>query len=233
MSTITRTTKLSGVLANMTSMVLCDPTGAYGIKRNDTGATVVAANTAMTNASTGTYAYTFTPVDGVEYTAWIKRVCRGQTSYREVIFTAVSAVTGLAPLEEAIYEILKADATIAALIETDRIYPVALSEGETPVKTHKSAITVEVVSGSDEVTIDTGIGPQEDRVQLTCWAETHDKCRELFAAVQARFQRLSGTFAGVMITETYIEGRGDVAGLGLPDEQFDGWGKYLDVVISY
>jgi hypothetical protein len=45
------TTKIAGVLADVTSVVLSDPTGTYGIKRNDTGATVIAANTAMSKTA--------------------------------------------------------------------------------------------------------------------------------------------------------------------------------------
>lgn len=91
MATIRRTTRIGGVLANVTSLVLCDPTGAYGIKRNDTDAVVVAADTAMTNVSVGTYEYTFTDVAGVSYTVWLKRVYGGQTKYAEIIFTATAA----------------------------------------------------------------------------------------------------------------------------------------------
>ena len=87
MPTITYTTKLEDVLANATSVVLADPTGTYGIKRNDTGATVVAVDTALTNTATGTYAYDFSaPAEGVTYTAWIKVILSGSTAYHEIIF---------------------------------------------------------------------------------------------------------------------------------------------------
>jgi len=84
MSTLIRKTwKVEGVLTDVTSMVLSDPTGTYGIKRNDTGATVTAADTAMTKSATGTYDYTFDQVDGVAYTAYIKVVYLGATYYFE------------------------------------------------------------------------------------------------------------------------------------------------------
>ncbi len=136
-------------------------------------------------------------------------------------------------IEQAIYSALTGTAEIAALIDGNRVYPIAVPEGETPVLAHQSAITVQAISGTDEVTVDATAGIHEDRFQITCWSETHAECLALFARVEALFARLSGTYAGVTITETYIENRGDVSGLGLPDEGFDGYGKFLDVMISY
>lgn len=89
MATITITTQLAGVNANWTSVVLSDRTGTFGIKRNDTGATVVAAATALTNSAAGTYTYEFDePDDGVEYTIWAKGIYGGNTYYGETIYTA-------------------------------------------------------------------------------------------------------------------------------------------------
>ncbi len=136
-------------------------------------------------------------------------------------------------IEEALYAALTGDARIAALIDGNRVYPSAVPEGETPVKAGKSAITVQAISGSDEVSTDLLPGIHEDRFQITCWSETHAECLALFRAVTRLVGRLSGTYAGLTITETYVENRGDVAGLGLPDEQFEGYGKYLDVMVSY
>ncbi len=82
--TIRRTWKVGGVLTDVTTAVLRDPTGAYGIKRDDTGAAVVAAGVAMTHESTGTYSYTLTGMeDGVAYTAWVEFVHGGQTYHFE------------------------------------------------------------------------------------------------------------------------------------------------------
>jgi hypothetical protein len=55
------------------SVVLCDPTGTYGIKRNDTNAVVVPAGTPLAREGVGVYSYTFTePAPGLTYTAYIK-----------------------------------------------------------------------------------------------------------------------------------------------------------------
>ena len=88
MATLTYRTKVAGVLTAVTSVVLEDPTDAYGIKRNDTGAAVVAAGTAMSSSDTGVYTYDGSALaEGVEHTAAIKWQYAGHTGYHEVIFT--------------------------------------------------------------------------------------------------------------------------------------------------
>ena len=93
--TISQTFKVGGVLTNATSAKLSDPTGTYGIRRNDTLATVVADNTSMTNASTGVYQYTFTALDGISYTAYIEFVYDGDTIYVEFDIPAVASTSAM------------------------------------------------------------------------------------------------------------------------------------------
>lgn len=60
--TIRKTYAVGGTLTNVVSFTV-------GVVRADTGATVVAAGTPMTNVSTGTYEYSFTaPATGLTYT---------------------------------------------------------------------------------------------------------------------------------------------------------------------
>lgn len=81
---VRRNFKVNGVLVDPTSIVLCDSAATYGVKRNDTDAVVVAANTPMTKVAVGIYEYGFTePEDGLEYTAWVKIVYGGNTYYFE------------------------------------------------------------------------------------------------------------------------------------------------------
>ncbi len=78
--TITFTLKVGGVLTNATSAVLSDPTGTFGVKRDDTDAAIVADGTAMTHSSTGVYSYTFTePAAGLAYTSYVEWVYGGET----------------------------------------------------------------------------------------------------------------------------------------------------------
>ena len=93
--TITRNWKVEGVLTSPTSMVLSDATGAYGVKRDDTDAVIVADGTAMTESSTGVFTYTFTePAVGLSYTAWVE-VVYGDNTYRfEHDIEAVSSGSG-------------------------------------------------------------------------------------------------------------------------------------------
>jgi hypothetical protein len=88
--TIRKTWQVNGVLTNPDSIVLRDPTGTYGIQRNDTGAVIVAAGTAMTPLATGVYEYTLAVDGGTTYTAWVEVVYGGETYRFEI--TAVPDV---------------------------------------------------------------------------------------------------------------------------------------------
>lgn len=89
--TISQTFKVGSTLTDVTTAKLSDPTGAFGIRRDDTLAVVVADGTNMTHDSTGVYSYTFTAVDGVAYTAYIEFVYNGDTIYKEVDIPATSS----------------------------------------------------------------------------------------------------------------------------------------------
>jgi hypothetical protein len=83
--------RFNGALTDVTSAVLSDATAAYGVKRDDTSAVVVAAYAAMTKVDTGQYSYTFTePVENLAYTAWVKAVYAGNTYYEEVELESVA-----------------------------------------------------------------------------------------------------------------------------------------------
>ena len=88
---ISKLFKVDTVLTNVTSAKLSDPTGTYGVKRNDTSAVVVADGTAMTNSATGMYEYSFTDVEGVAYTAYVEFVYAGATYHFQVDFAARNA----------------------------------------------------------------------------------------------------------------------------------------------
>ena len=94
--------RVADVLTNVTSAVLSDPadTPTYGVKRDDTGATVVAAGVSMGDpVSTGIYSYTFDDPAGYTgpYTAWIKILYAGATYHfeRNIAQTASVSVGGM------------------------------------------------------------------------------------------------------------------------------------------
>src|SRR5688500_6898523 len=91
---IVKTWRVEGVVTNVTSAKLSDPTGTYGVKRNDTDAVVVADGTNMTNSATGVYEYSFEDVQDVAYTAYVEFVYAGSTFHFEVDLAA-RADTGL------------------------------------------------------------------------------------------------------------------------------------------
>ena len=76
--------KVDDVLTDMTSVILSDPTGTYGVKRNDTDAIVVADGVAMTKSATGSYTHSFTqPEAGLTYTYWTEWTYGGETFWDE------------------------------------------------------------------------------------------------------------------------------------------------------
>src|SRR5688572_29648990 len=93
--TITQQFKVGGVLTDVTTAKLSDPTGTFGIKRNDTDATVVADATNMVHVSTGIYEYTLDAELSVAYTAYIEFVYDGDAIYIEFDLPAVSDDFGM------------------------------------------------------------------------------------------------------------------------------------------
>lgn len=81
---IRKTWSVEGVLTNVTTAKLSDPTGTFGIRRNDTLAVVVADGTNMTHSATGIYEYSFEDVQDVAYTAYVEFVYAGSTFHFEV-----------------------------------------------------------------------------------------------------------------------------------------------------
>ena len=64
------------------AVVLSDAAGTYGVRRTDTNAVVVAANTAMTHTATGTYTCTFTdPAPGLVYQYVVKATIGAATHW--------------------------------------------------------------------------------------------------------------------------------------------------------
>jgi hypothetical protein len=93
---IHQTFKIDGVLTSVTTAKLSDPTGTYGIKRNDTGAKVIDDGTVIPETSTGVYEYTLEDaVVGVAYTAYIEFVYDGDTFHIEFDLPATSDDYGM------------------------------------------------------------------------------------------------------------------------------------------
>jgi len=86
---------VGGVPTDVTSAKLSDPTGTYGIKRNDTDAVVVADGTDMTHSATGVYDYYFTDVEDVAYTGYVEFVYRGATYRFQMNLAARSATSAM------------------------------------------------------------------------------------------------------------------------------------------
>lgn len=91
--TLTFRFKVAGVLTDLTSATLSDPTGAYGIKRNDTDAVVVADGAAMTHSATGIYTYSFDePAADLTYGYYVEWVYAGETTHTPFTYEATSRI---------------------------------------------------------------------------------------------------------------------------------------------
>lgn len=93
--TFSRSIRVNGLLADAdSSPLLTDSAATYGVKRLDTGAVVISAETfaaGITHDGTGLYSYTLTnPISGVQYQAAFKTVVGGRTlySFRALEFSA-------------------------------------------------------------------------------------------------------------------------------------------------
>ena len=91
---------VNGALTDVTSAVLSDATGAYGIKRDDTDAVVVADGTAMTHVTTGQYEYEFDePAAGLTYTYDVEYVYAGDTYRSSYTYTDATRVISIADMK--------------------------------------------------------------------------------------------------------------------------------------
>lgn len=84
MSVLRKTFRIDDVLTDMTSVLLSDVTGAFGVKRNDTDAVVVPDGTPMVRESIGVYSYEFLdPAYGLTYTYSLEFTYQGETHHLE------------------------------------------------------------------------------------------------------------------------------------------------------
>lgn len=91
--------KVDGVLTDVASAVLADPTATYGVRNTATSATVIASGAAMTHAATGVYTYNDSSLsDAVGY-SWYAKVTDtdGQVLYFPFTKSAIAgtAVSGV------------------------------------------------------------------------------------------------------------------------------------------
>ena len=83
-TTIRARFKPGGILTDADQVVLSDPAAAYGVRRRDTNAVVVAANQAMTRIAAGTYSYSFTdPAPNLEYEFFVAFTYGAQTIHEQ------------------------------------------------------------------------------------------------------------------------------------------------------
>jgi len=103
-TTIRAEYRLDGVLTDPDAIVLSDSTAAYGVRRTDTLAAVVAAGTAMTRVSTGVYTHQFSdPAESLVYEFVVKATYDDVSTYQsETAHGGGAAETALTILDSRI-----------------------------------------------------------------------------------------------------------------------------------
>lgn len=127
-------------------------------------------------------------------------------------------------LDDAVYTLLKNDATVAALVGT-RIYSMYLPEGES-----LPAITFQQISGVPNYSCDGAVGQRESRYQITGWGVTAVQARALAAAIDAAVSAYGGTVASVTIQAAFVQSIYDVPDLHTSEFK-DRFGKAVDVAL--
>jgi len=91
---------IDDVMTDVTSAVLSDPTGTYGVKRDDNDAVVVADGTAMVRIDTGQYEYEMTePVAGLTYTYYVEYVYAANTYRSSYTYVDATRVVSLSDMK--------------------------------------------------------------------------------------------------------------------------------------
>ena len=147
----------NGVLTDATSCVLADPTGAFGVKRTDTNAIVVAVNTALTRVAAGIYEYSMTePTSGLTYHYFIKYVADGATRFVERTASGSSSSTSQATIVDDVSAVLEDDSN-AIFADADIIYNLHKAVTEvSPFVPYQSKEAVTLTAGMVDVGIPAG-----------------------------------------------------------------------------
>lgn len=127
-------------------------------------------------------------------------------------------------LDDAVYTLLKDDATVAGLVGT-RIYSMYVPEGEA-----LPAIVFQQVSGIPNYSCDGAVGQRESRYQITAWGVTPVQARSLATAIDAVFSAYGGTVASITIQGSFVRSIYDVPDLHT-SEFMDRFGKAVDIAI--
>lgn len=162
-----------GNLADADSVSLCDKGSVYGIKRNDSGVVVVAANTALQRTQEGVYEIEWVvPANGIQYTGWVKVVYEGRTVYYEVIYTAIPAAVGPSTSARAkrVYDMIQRKGLLAII----RTYPLRFFNPDTNTTTLGDPVDYELkiippYDASDEVGKNTLIVSGRGMTGIPAW----------------------------------------------------------------
>lgn len=101
---IHKTWTVEGILTDVTTAKLSDPTGTFGVKETVSGDIIVSDGTNMTKTATGTYEYSFIDEVDIAYTAYVEFVYGGNTYHFEVDIPARPDTTGMVASYTSLFE---------------------------------------------------------------------------------------------------------------------------------
>lgn len=129
------------------------------------------------------------------------------------------------PAETAIYTVLAADGTVAALVVA-RIYPALAPQGATLPYVVYERISTPRVRGLDGTS---GLGAP--RFQITSWAESYSGAKALADAVRDALDDYSGTVGTAILDDAFIDDEGDVENLSPGADEQRLFGVRQDFII--
>lgn len=102
---------------------------------------------------------------------------------------------------EAIRALLLADPGVAALVGP-RVYPNAL-----PLNATMPAVTLQEISGNQDVNQDGPSDPSETRIQIDCWARDMAVAAAVREAIKVKLNGFAGLAAGMPLHGVFLAGK--------------------------
>lgn len=130
-------------------------------------------------------------------------------------------------IEPAIYNLLKDNTAVAAIVST-RIYP-----DYVPQNALIPAITYQQLSGTRDHTLTDSVDMVPSSWQLNCWEENMPDARSLANAVRVALDNYSGTKSSTVIQCIHLDDEGDILERKPGSDVITRFGKRLDFRIWF
>jgi len=135
---------------------------------------------------------------------------------------SVKEISVATEIEQAIYDLLRFNTTVAALV-VERISPAL-----TPQDGTLPAITYQEISGIRHHTLEGKDDMVESRFQINCYDDDYGGTRTLAEAVRGALDSYHGTVGSVVIQCIHLEDEGDLFDMEPEERASRRYGKRLD-----